>query len=254
MSENSKEAELVKTSYYSTVCEKDKNVIILLPPNYSPEKKYPVLYILHGYFQDETSLAGSLSEGNSKTITNLILAGKAKEMITVFPFIYSSKTKNQCSSISDPHDWDAYDNFVNDLTIDLMAWLKKNFSILEGRENTAITGFSMGGREALAIGLAHPELFAYIGAIAPAPGLTPNYMHPGQFKEIDVKFEKHLEPKLLQICVGSKDDVVTNFPESYHKIFKKNKINHEWWIVDGSDHGDPAITDGITKFCKRIFK
>ena len=58
-----------------------------------------------------------------------------------------------------------------------MAWLKKNFSILEGRENTAITGFSMGGREALAIGLAHPELFAYIGAIAPAPGLTPNYMH-----------------------------------------------------------------------------
>ena len=42
MSENSKEAELVKTSYYSIVCEKDKNVIILLPPNYSPEKKYPV--------------------------------------------------------------------------------------------------------------------------------------------------------------------------------------------------------------------
>ncbi len=249
-----KSAELISTHYYSSVCEKDKNVIVLLPENYSKEKKYPVLYVLHGYFQDETTLTGSLEDGNAKTITNLIKNGEAEEMIVVFPFIYSSKTKQQCTALDDPQDWEAYDNFVNDLTKDLMIWLENNYSVKTGRENTAITGFSMGGRESLAIGFLHPELFAYIGAIAPAPGLTPNYMHPGQFKETDLHFEKAMQPKQLMLCVGSNDGVVTTFPESYHKIFEENKVEHDWWIVQGSDHGDPAITDGITKFCKRIFK
>ena len=40
-----------KKSYYSTTCNRQKDVNILLPPNYDPNKKYPVMYIMHGYYE-----------------------------------------------------------------------------------------------------------------------------------------------------------------------------------------------------------
>ena len=178
--------------YYSTVCEKNKFISVTLPAGYTEEKKYPVLYVLHGYWGTEQSMTGC-----STTIGNMIADKKAEEMIIVYPFIYSSKTKMQCTSFSDPADWEAYDNFVNEIKTDIMPWVKENFSVKEGRENTAITGFSMGGREALACGIAHPDLFGYVGAMAPAPGLTPNTMHPGQYPESEAKFPEGKEPVLL---------------------------------------------------------
>lgn len=76
-----------------------------------------------------------------------------------------------------------YDNFINDLANDLMPFIEENYSVLTGRENQAIAGFSMGGREALYIGFTRPDLFGYVLAIAPAPGLTPGtdwaMTHPG---------------------------------------------------------------------------
>lgn len=240
---------LVHTNYYSSVCEKNKNIAVLLPPDYSEEKKYPVLYVFHGYWGNEMSMVGT-----QVLINNMISMGDAKEMIVVYPFIYSSKTKNQCTGFGEPEDWAAYDNCINEVVEDVMPWLKTKFSVLEGRENTAVCGFSMGGREALSIGVAHPELFGYVAAMAPAPGVIPNTMHPGQFKEEDFKFPEGLTPKVLMICVGDADGVVTFFPSTYHAALKKNGVEHFWWMVPGSDHGDPAISSGLFNFCERIFK
>lgn len=240
---------LVHTNYYSTVCEKNRNIALLLPPNYSPEKQYPVLYVLHGYWGNEMSMVGT-----QVLISNMINMGDAKEMIVVYPFIYSSKTKDQCTSFGDPEDWAAYDNCVNEIVEDVMPWLKSKYPVMEGRENTAICGFSMGGREALAIGVARPDLFGYIAAMAPAPGVIPNTMHPGQFKESELVFAPEVTPKVLMICVGDVDGVVSFYPSTYHATFKKNGVDHFWWMVPGSDHGDPAISSGLFNFCERIFK
>ena len=49
--------EFVKYTYYSTTAERETNVNILLPPNYTEEKEYPVLYILHGYYDNEDWMA-----------------------------------------------------------------------------------------------------------------------------------------------------------------------------------------------------
>ena len=241
--------KLVHTNYYSTVCEKNRNIAVLLPPNYSTEKKYPVLYVLHGYWGNEMSMTGTQT-----LITNMIHMGDAKEMIVVYPFIYSSKTKAQCTGFDVPEDWDAYDNCVNEITLDVMPWLKENYSVLEGRENTAVCGFSMGGREALSIGIAKPDLFGYIAAMAPAPGVIPNTMHPGQFKESELVFAPEVTPKVLMICVGDVDGVVSFYPSTYHAAFQKNGVEHFWWMVPGSDHGDPALSIGMFNFWERIFK
>lgn len=246
-----KYSELIRTKYYSTTCEKERNVNILLPADYSEDKEYPVLYFLHGIFGDENSMIGC-----GPTIENMMAKGAAEEMIIVFPYMYASKTQDVCTAIDDTNIA-AYDNFVNDLVTDLMPFIKENYSVKEGKENTAIVGFSMGGRESLAIGLLKPDLFGYVGAISPAPGLVPGkdwaIEHPGQFKEEEVKFGDE-KPYLLMICCGDSDKVVGTFPESYHQVFEKNEVDHIWWVIPGSDHGDPAISSGVYNFCGRIFR
>lgn len=245
------EGELVRAKYYSTTCEKDRNVNILLPKGYSAEKTYPVLYFLHGIFGDENTMLGTTT-----AINNMIAEQVAEEMIVVYPYMYASKTQDACTGI-DTKNTEAYDNFINDLVTDLMPYIKENYSIKEGKENTAIMGFSMGGRESLAIGLQRPDLFGYVCAIAPAPGLVPGkdwaMTHPGQFAEEEVKYDDE-KPFFIFLCAGDSDKTVGTFPKSYHILFDKNQVEHTWWEIPGSDHGDPAISSGVYNFCKYVFK
>lgn len=248
--------EMVKTKYYSTTCEKDRNVIILLPAGYDESKAYPVMYVLHGIFGDETSMIGDGNSGTRILLGNLMDEGLAEDMIVVFPYMYASKTQDVCTAIDIPNV-EAYDNFVNDLVDDLMPFMAENYAVAQGKENTAVIGFSMGGRESLAIGLIRPDLFGYVGAIAPAPGLTPGrdwaMEHPGQFTEEELVFDDE-SPYFLMICSGDRDGTVGTFPKSYHEIFTANGTEHIWYEIPGSDHGDPAITSGLYNFAKTIFK
>jgi len=250
--------KLEHSVYYSKIAEKEKGINVLLPPGYTTEKKYPVLYLLHGIFGDEYSMIGNKNKGNAVTLANLMNQELASEMIVVFPFMYTSKTQAQCTAIDEANVF-CYDNFIDELTTSIMPYIAEKYSVLEGRENTAIYGFSMGGRESLACAFYRPDLFKYVGAVAPAPGLvegTDKFMyHKGQFAEADVKFdESKTYPDLLMLCAGDEDSVVGKFPSSYHELFVKNEVKHIWWIIPGSNHGDPAITSGIYNFAKRIFK
>lgn len=249
-------SQLNHVTFYSTTCEKEHGMNIQLPASYNTEKKYPVLYVLHGIFGDEYSMCGDGKSGVPALIDNSIASGEASEMIVVYPFMYASKDQDQCTAIDDKNV-EAYDNFINELVNDIMPYMKENHSILEGKENTAVTGFSMGGREALAVGIYRPDLFGYIGAIAPAPGLVPgkdaHLNHKGQFTEEEITY-KGEDPYFTMICAGDKDSVVGQFPVSYHELYTKNGIEHIWWEIPGSDHGDPAISSGIYNFIKYIFK
>ncbi|MDE7104810.1 MAG: hypothetical protein K2O36_02890 [Ruminococcus sp.] len=91
---------------------------------------------------------------------NLTSTDDAEKMIVVFPYIYTSKYQEDCSGLELVNSL-YYDNFINDLTTDLMLYINSNFSVKTGRENTAITGFLIGGRESLFIGLTRSDLFRY---------------------------------------------------------------------------------------------
>jgi len=88
---------------------------------------------------------------------------KAKEMFIVTPHVNFS-----FEYLS------GFDNFIHELTGTIMPFIEKNYPVLTGRENTAIAGFSMGGRTALYIGYTKPELFGYNGAFSPAFGINSN--------------------------------------------------------------------------------
>lgn len=248
--------EIITTKYYSTTCGREKNVIIALPAGYTEEKTYPVTYVLHGVGGSEKDMIGNGNSGARVIAANLAAKGEAEEMILVFPNMFSSASKEKFVAI-DHENMAAYDNFVNDMANDLMPFMETNYSVATGRENTAVIGFSMGGRESLCLGFSRPDLFGYVGAIAPAPGLTPGkdmfLDHIGTFQEEELVFENE-SPELLMICSGDKDSVVGKFPLSYHNILIANEVNHIWWEIPGSDHGDPAISSGLYNFLKSIFK
>lgn len=232
-------------SYYSTTCKRNKPYNILLPANYSSSKKYPVLYCMHGYWenQDRMIIKGNGTMYTRQIIGNAIAAGEAEDMIVVFPYIYSSATQDSCSAMDDANNA-AYDNFINDLVVDLMPHIESTYSVKTGRDNTAITGFSMGGRESLLIGMKRSDLFGYVGAICPAPGVT------GAFKWNSDEEAPHL----LFITAGSNDTVVYSNPENYHNNFTKNNVPHIWHYVNGGYHGDNSIHAHMYNFVRAIFK
>lgn len=242
-------------TYLSKTTGLERGANILLPPGYSREKAYPVLYFLHGIFGDEYSL---LSDENNKIpeiLGNLAAEGKTGEIIAVFPDMYATSDPEQKPAF-DPEAVLPYDNFIYDLTGDLIPCVEKRYSVLTGREDRAVLGFSMGGRETLFIGLSRPDLFGAVGAISPAPGLIPSedrfMSHRGQLKENELKIPEGKEsPELFMLCCGSADSVVGKFPEKYHEILEKNGAEHLWYEVPGADHDSKAIRSGLYNFVTR---
>jgi len=236
---------LENKSYYSSFCKREKKYNVLLPANYSKDKKYPVLYVMHGYWenQDRMIIKGNGTMYTKQIIGNAIAEGAAEDMIVVFPYIYSSQTQNDCSAMDDANNV-AYDNFGTVLTTELMPLIEKEYSVATGRENTAITGFSMGGRESLNIGMKYPDRFGYVGAICPAPGAS------GAWKFAS----EEAAPSLIFITAGGNDTVVYTTPEGYHNNFTKNSVPHIWHYYQAGYHGDNSIHAHIYNFVRAIFK
>ncbi len=245
-----KYGEIEHITYKSKTLGRERNCNVMLPPDYDKNTKYPVLYALHGYWGDEYSLLnqGDASIKFREVLGNLIWDGEAEPMIVVFPDIFCHEEKEDCDGMNDENN-KAYDNFINELTKDLMPYIEKHYPVLKGRSNTAITGFSMGGRESLYIGCKLQDKFGYIGAVCPAPGVVPDCL-----SEDEMKFEEDTKPYLLMISAGDNDTVVYNNPENYHNIFTKNGVEHIYHVVPGGAHGGNTIRPHLYNFLRYCFK
>ncbi len=237
--------------YYSNTAERETPVNVLLPKGYSEEKEYPVLYILHGYWDNEQWMARDVVKLNSM-YQNLADSDAAKEMIIVCPYIYCSKDMPYCTGM-DTENTLNYDNFINDFLTDLIPFIENTFSVAKGPENTALTGFSMGGREALYIGFKHPELFGYIGAVCPAPGVVQGTGYPYNLEKDEFMFKDNV-PKLVLISASSSDGVVGSNPENYHKMLEENGTEHIWHLMSGTGHDASSVTPHLYNFLRMIFK
>ena len=243
-------------TYYSETCGMERGYSILLPADYSTEKQYPVLYLLHGIFGNEYSFSQDASNKIKEIVGNMAADGYIEETIIVCPDMYATTDPTQKPGF-DGDSCLPYDNFINDLVNDLMPYIESEYSVLTGRENTYLAGFSMGGRETLFITLKKPELFGYVCAISAAPGIvatTDKFMtHPGSMEESEVKIaEDTIAPEVLILCCGSKDSVVGRYPKSYHEMLEANGTEHIWYEIPGADHDNNAIKSGLYNLFKQI--
>ena len=244
-----------KIQYQSTIANKTKNAIVQLPPNYDPSKKYPVMYVNHGIFGDENSMLGD-GMGVESQSANLMAKGEAEPMIIVYCAMYTSKDTNQCAGIN-AQETARYDAFREDLTECLMPYIESHYPVKTGRENTAIAGFSMGGRESLYIGMTKPEIFGYIGAACPAPGIVPAQdmmTHPGNMSKDDFYVHGNVKPYVLFIAAGTNDSVVQKFPQEYHQLLTQHNEEHLWLEIPGGGHDGSVVIPMFYNFLRCVFK
>ena len=144
------EGKVEHITYFSKKANRDKGANVWLPPGYDSSKKYPVFYVNHGYGGDESTMMNGM--GVREIATNLIKSGEAEPMIIVFTNQYTDPNHAQQTG-NGQADVPGYDNFVEDLPDSLMPYIESHYPVKTGRENTAVAGFSMGGRESLYIGI-----------------------------------------------------------------------------------------------------
>lgn len=248
--------------YQSTATNSTRKAKVILPAGYSAEQKYPVLYLLHGIFGNETTLFG---EGVQNVIGNAIASGDSEEMIVVLPNACANETGSG-EGFNLEH-YAAYDNFINDFKDCLMPYINEHYSTATGRENTAISGFSMGGRVTLQIGFTLQDKVRYIGAFNPAFGIFAydNYgVHEnGLFTEDTFTLQpQYMDDTLVLIAAGTKDDIVKTEPERYHNALAANQVPHIYYATDGINasgqtgsggHDGDVYKHGLYNFMRRIF-
>ncbi len=250
---------VVDITYDSAVIKEnavvERKAKVVLPKGYTADKKYPVVYMNHGIGGNEKVF---YDDKVQNLIWNAIANGDAEEMIAVFPSCCANETGNQGDNkfFSVEH-YAAYNNFLNDLKECLMPYINKNYSTLTGRENTAICGFSMGGRVSLHIGFTLQDTFRYVGAFCPAPGIfehNDNNVHEdGLFTpETFTLQDQYMNDTLVMIVKGTNDTTVKNFPKDYTDALTANQVPHLYFELPGG-HDTSVYKPGMYNFLRRIF-
>jgi enterochelin esterase-like enzyme len=242
--------EYTEIEYYSNTTGNTRKAFVYTPPGYDPNKTYPVLYLLHGIGGTHTEWNGGKP---NEIISNLIAAGEAPPMLAVVPNARAMYDDRTPSNIFGEENVAAFDNFINDLRDDLMPFINENYPVSQKREDTAIAGLSMGGREALFIGISMPEVFAYVGAFCPAPGLMgENLGVAGQLAPKDMTLpDEYKGDTFIMIQAGNQDGVVGDNPKNYSDALSDNGVEHIYYSIDGG-HDFNVWKNGLYYFVKAM--
>ncbi len=231
-------------TYESKTVGTNRRALIYTPPGYSKNKKYPVLYLLHGIGGDEKEW---LNGGHPQVILdNLYAEKKIEPMIVVMPNGRAMKDDRAGGNIFDKEKVEAFATFEKDLLNDLVPYIEKNFPVLTDRENRAIAGLSMGGGQSLNFGLGNLDKFAWVGGFSSAPNTKP----PEQLVPDPEVAKKKL--KLLWISCGASDGLIT-FSNRTHEYLEKNNVPHIYYIEPGV-HDFKVWKNGLYMFSQLIFK
>ena len=242
-------------TYFSKKANRNKGANVWLPPGYDTSQKYPVFYVNHGYGGDESAMLNGM--GVREIATNLIKSGDAVPMIIVFTNQYTDPNRATQSG-NGQADVPGYDNFVEDLPDSLMPYIESHYPVKTGRENTAVAGFSMGGREALYIGIRCCDKVGYIGGGAPAPGIFPTrdqiMNHPGVMSKDDMRIDPPYSPYLLMIAGGTNDTMVNDYPKQYSDLFTQHGTENIFISVPGGGHDSRTVIPLMYNFIRFLFK
>ena len=147
-----------------------RDFYVYTPPAYDPRAKqtYPVLYLLHGSDYNERDWVEDGLVG--EMLDNLIAVGRARPMIVVMPIGYSRLPI--AAAVAQP---DEYEQWAEQVLHGLLPWTERTYGTATDRAHRAVAGLSMGGQQALHLGLGNPALFAWVGAFSSGVSGLRNY-------------------------------------------------------------------------------
>ncbi len=233
---------LEMVSYESKSVGSTRKMQVYTPPGYSAEKKYPVLYLLHGIGGDETEWQ-RFARPNA-VLDNLLADGKVAPMIVVMPNGRAQKNDRPEGNIFAAAP--AFAAFERDLLEDVIPAIESRYSVQADREHRALAGLSMGGGQSLNFGLTHLDTFAWVGALSAAPNTKPAaelMPDPSSARE---------KLKLLWIACGNKDNLL-RISQGMHAYLKEKGVPHVWH-VDGHGHDPTEWKNNLYFFAQRLFR
>jgi len=143
--------------YWSDINGLERHINVYVPAEYeaNPNKKYPVLYLVHGWGEDEN---GWSVQGHMANIMDgLIAAGKAEPMIVVMP-------SGDIKTNSDVRE--AAGNVTEIFAKNLVPYIDKTFRTKTDRENRAMAGLSRGGFQTTMTVFSNMDMFAWMGTFS----------------------------------------------------------------------------------------
>jgi len=229
-------------TYKSKTVGVSRRALIYTPPGYSANKKYPVLYLLHGIGGDEKEW---FVQGQPQVILdNLYADHRVEPMIVILPNGRAMKDDRATGDVYGKAA--AFATFEQDLLTDLIPFVEKNYPVIKDREHRAIAGLSMGGGQSLNFGLGNLDKFAWVGGFSSAP----NTKAPQELMPNPELAKTKL--KLLWISCGDKDGLMS-FSKRTHDYMKTNGVPHVFY-VDHGYHDFKVWKNSLYMYSQLLFK
>ena len=172
--------------FWSESTQQVRRAFVYTPPAYDKDKKkYPVLYLQHGWGEDETAWS---RQGHANLIMdNLIAEGKCQPFMIVMTYGMTNDVR-----FGGLGQFTAED-FEKVLVDELVPYIDSHFRTIAKKDSRAMAGLSMGGFETKLITLRRPEVFGYYGLLS-----------GGTYSPEDIKDAKQVR-LIFQSC-GSKEN------------------------------------------------
>lgn len=218
--------------YHSDMLGDNRGMYVYTPPGYSRNttSRYPVLYLLHGYTDQEDEWMGT---GRAQfIIDNLIADDKAEPMIIVMPNGYVPPHKGDNAVKGDPSEnWKYWfsqvtPRFDAHIVNEVIPFIDSSYRTKKDSHNRAVAGLSMGGGQTLYLGLKHPDLFGWVCAFSSA---VYNDVH-GQFLSDTDDLNEKLD--LLWIGCGT-DDFLYGNNTDFVAFLKAKNVHHVTHFTGG---------------------
>jgi enterochelin esterase family protein len=229
--------ELRTVIYPSTSNGVTRELIVYVPPGYddAPNRRYPVLYLLHGFANDHHSWH---RYGRANDILDNLIAQRAVEpFLVVMPLGYGGAHVNGDGTGVPPAGAAGFRGdpalYERDLLEDVIPLVDGRYRTIADRRNRAIVGFSMGGGQAGRFGLRHLETFSRIGIMSAGMAGVPTTELLAPLAAAPAKTNEQID--LLWIACGT-DDAALKGARTLHEALQKAGIEHTYLETEGAHH------------------
>jgi enterochelin esterase family protein len=229
-------------TYRSKSLNSVRNLVVYTPPGYdaAADEKFPTLYLQHGMGDNQATWT---EHGKAHWILdNLIAQGRAKPMVIVMMDGHAATP-----GAGDRQFAANTMNFQSDLLEDVMPYVESAYRVRADADGRAIVGLSMGGGQALTIGLNHTDRFAWVGGFSSAVPAADAIVDA--LEHVDTTNHRL---KLLWIGCG-KGDFLLERNQDFVGLLSSKNIRHQWQLTEG-DHRWPVWRGYLAELAPQLFQ
>lgn len=218
------QSKVVTDSIYSQVLKAHRAYTIYLPKSYevNPEKRYPILYLLHGvmgtnegWFRDQRA---------GEVLDQLIASGEACDMIVVSPNAGGNIYAGAWNGYFNMPGW-AYEDFFYQ---EFLPYIESKYRVIGDKQHRAIAGLSMGGGGTTSYAQRHSELYCAAYAMSAL-------MNIPEFGAMPSKEPANPEDKMEILNKAVREHSCIDYVAQADEARKEQLRSVQWYVDCGDD-------------------